>query len=70
MLPEACGLPTIGKEGLKDPEDLASRLRTALHEIRVAYPTLIHRLELALLQHLTSITVASTDRYLKSDEST
>jgi hypothetical protein len=48
MLPEACGLPAIGKEGLKDPEELASRLRRALHEIRIAYPTLIHRLELAI----------------------
>jgi hypothetical protein len=48
MLPEACGLPAIGKEGLKDPEELASRLRGALHEIRVAYPTLIHRLEMAI----------------------
>jgi hypothetical protein len=48
MLPEACGLPAIGKEGLKDPEELASRLRRALHEIRIAYPTLIHRLEGAI----------------------
>jgi hypothetical protein len=48
MLPEACGLPAIGKKGLKDPEELASRLRRALHEIRVAYPTLIHRLEMAI----------------------
>jgi len=48
MLPEACGLPPIGKEGIKDPEELASRLRRALHEIRIAYPTLIHRLEMAI----------------------
>jgi hypothetical protein len=48
MLPEACGLPAIGQEGLKDPEELASRLRRGLHEIRVAYPTLIHRLEEAI----------------------
>lgn len=48
MLPEACGLPAIGKEGLKDSEELASRLRRALHEIRIAYPTLIHRLEMAI----------------------
>lgn len=48
MLPEACGLPPIGKEGLKEPEELASRLRRALHEIRIAYPTLIHRLEMAI----------------------
>jgi hypothetical protein len=48
MLPEACGLSAIGKEGLKDPEELASRLRRALHEIRIAYPTLIHRLEKAI----------------------
>jgi hypothetical protein len=48
MLPEACGLRAIGKEGLKDPEELASRLRRALHEIRIAYPTLIHRLEKAI----------------------
>ncbi|MBZ5605649.1 MAG: hypothetical protein LAO79_25395 [Acidobacteriia bacterium] len=48
MLPEACGLPPIGTEGIKDPEELASRLRRALHEIRIAYPTLIHRLEMAI----------------------
>lgn len=48
MLPEACALPAIGKEGLKEPEELASRLRCALHEIRVAYPTLIHRLDSAI----------------------
>lgn len=48
MLPEACGLPPIGKEGLKDPEELASRLRRALHEIRTAYPSLVHRLEVAI----------------------
>ena len=48
MLPEACGLPPIGTEGIKDPEELASRLRRALHEIRMAYPTLIHRLEMAI----------------------
>jgi hypothetical protein len=48
MLPEACGLPPIGKEGLKDPEELASRLRRGLHEIRTAYPSLIHRLEMAI----------------------
>jgi hypothetical protein len=48
MLPEACGLPAISKDGLKDPEELASRLRRALHEIRIAYPTLIHRLEMAI----------------------
>ena len=38
----------IGKEGMKDSEELASRLRRALHEIRIAYPTLIHRLEMAI----------------------
>lgn len=48
MLPEACGLPPIGREGFKDLEELASRLRRALHEIRLAYPTLIHRLEMAI----------------------
>ena len=48
MLPEACGLPPIGNDNFKDPEELASRLRRALHEIRMAYPTLIHRLEVAI----------------------
>ena len=48
MLPEACGLPPIGNDGLKDPAESASRLRRALHEIRTAYPTLIHRLEMAI----------------------
>ena len=48
MLPDACGLPPIGPEGIEDPEELASRLRRALHEIRMAYPSLIHRLEAAV----------------------
>jgi len=44
MIPEACGLPPIGKEGLRASEELAARLRTALHEIRTAYPRLVARL--------------------------
>jgi hypothetical protein len=48
MLPEACGLPPICKDGFSDSEELASRLRRGLHEIRIAYPTLIHRLEMAI----------------------
>lgn len=47
-LPEACGLAPIGKNGLKNPNELAARLRTALHEIRTAYPKLITRLENAM----------------------
>ena len=47
-LPEACGLPPIGKDGLKTPDELAARLRTALHEIRTAYPKLIERLRSAI----------------------
>lgn len=48
MLPESCGLPPIGEDGLKAPDELASRLRRALHEIQIAYPSLIHRLESAI----------------------
>lgn len=48
-LPEACGLPPIGKNGLKAPDELAAGLRIALHEIRTAYPKLIKRLEDAIL---------------------
>jgi len=48
MLPEACGLPSIGKESPRDPEELASRLKSGLHEIRVCYPTLINRLQMAI----------------------
>jgi hypothetical protein len=47
-LPEACGLPSIGNDGLKEPEELAARLKRALHEIQTAYPALIHRLETAI----------------------
>jgi hypothetical protein len=47
-LPEACGLPPIGKDGLQTPDELAARLRTALHEIRTAYPKLIERLRNAI----------------------
>jgi hypothetical protein len=48
MLPDACGLPPIGNDGIKNPDELASRLRRSLHEIRMAYPALIHRLEMAI----------------------
>jgi hypothetical protein len=48
LLPQACGLKPIGTEGLKNPEDLAGRLRAALHEIRTAYPQLIIRLQKAI----------------------
>ncbi len=47
-LPEACGLPPIGNDGLQEPEELASRLKRAIHEIQTAYPTLIHRLQTAI----------------------
>lgn len=47
-LPESCGLPAIGEDGLKNPDELAARLRTALHEIRTAYPKLIERLRNAI----------------------
>lgn len=47
-LPEACGLPPIGSDGLKTPDELAARLRKALHEIRTAYPNLIERLRDAI----------------------
>lgn len=47
-LPKACGLPPVGEDGLKTPDELAARLRTALHEIRTAYPKLIERLRDAI----------------------
>ncbi len=47
-LPEACGLPPIHRDGLKTPDELAASLRTALHEIRTAYPNLIERLRKAI----------------------
>ncbi len=47
-LPEACGLPPVGKEGLKSPDEFGARLRSALHDIRMAYPALIARLENAI----------------------
>ncbi len=48
MIPVACGLTPIGKEGIKATDELALRLRTSLHEIRTAYSKLIHRLEHAI----------------------
>lgn len=47
-LPEACGLPPVGKEGLKNPEIFTAELKTALHEIRTSYPSLIQRLNNSL----------------------
>ncbi|MHC1763381.1 MAG: hypothetical protein AB9869_03600 [Verrucomicrobiia bacterium] len=48
MLPEACGLPAIDKHNLTDPDELAVRLRAALHEIRAAYSKLIKHLSAAI----------------------
>jgi hypothetical protein len=48
MIPEACGLAPIGDKGIRTPEELAGRLRTALHEIRTAYPKLVTRLRNAI----------------------
>jgi hypothetical protein len=48
LLPEACGLPPVGEDGLGSPDELASRLRTALHDIRTAYSKLINRIGDAL----------------------
>lgn len=48
LLPAACGLAPIGPTGLKSPDEFAARLRTALHDIRSAYPKLIERLETAI----------------------
>lgn len=47
-LPEACGMSPIGRGGIENPEELASRLRRTLHGIRMAYPSLIQRLEKAI----------------------
>lgn len=47
-LPQACGLPPIVEKRMCDPGELASRLRTSLHEIRMAYSKLIERLGTAL----------------------
>jgi hypothetical protein len=48
MIPEACGLAPIGDKGIRTPEELAGRLRKALHEIRIAYPKLVTRLRNAI----------------------
>jgi hypothetical protein len=61
-LPEACGLPPIGGEGLKTPDELAARLRTALHEIRTAYPKLIERLHNAICAAFDAEVKAPTAR--------
>lgn len=47
-LPEACGLTPIGGDGPRTPDEMAARLRNALHEIRTAYPKLIERLRNAI----------------------
>ena len=61
-LPEACGLPPISGEGLKTPDELAARLRTALHEIRTAYPKLIERLHNAICAAFDAEVKAPTAR--------
>ena len=66
-LPEACGLPPIGKDGLKTPDELAARLRTALNEIRTAYPKLIERLQHAIYAAFDVAIRTSNGRRLISD---
>ena len=69
-LPEACGLPPIGKDGLKTPDELAERLRTALHEIRMAYPNLVRRLGAAICAAFDVVTTPSLGRRLVADRAT
>ena len=47
-LPQACGLSPIGKDNFDAIDELAVRLRTALHDIRAAYPRLIDNLRTAI----------------------
>lgn len=47
-LPQACALPPITMAASPDIEELAIRLRGALHEIRTAYPNLLTRIGNAL----------------------
>ena len=67
-LPVACGLPPIGSEGLNAPDELGAHLRTALHEIRTAYPNLIERLRNAIFaafdvaEHTTQGRIVIADR--------
>lgn len=69
-LPEACGLPPIGKGGLKTPDELAARLRTALHEIRTAYPKLIERLRNAICAAFDVAAKTPARRSIISDRAT
>ena len=66
-LPQACGLPPIGKDGLKTPDELAARLRKALHEIRTAYPNLIERLRAAIFAAFDVDVKTPTGRSIISD---
>jgi hypothetical protein len=68
-LPEACGLPPIGSDGLKTPDELAARLRlrTALHEIRTAYPKLIERTRNAICAAFDVAAKAPAGRSIISD---
>lgn len=43
-LPVACGFAPVTAQGLSEPEKFAATLKTALHEIRTAYPNLLERL--------------------------
>ncbi|MEI7899379.1 MAG: hypothetical protein WCK89_03945 [bacterium] len=47
-LPQACGLLPVGSDRSGSPDELALRLRTALHDIRSAYTKLIERLGFAI----------------------
>jgi hypothetical protein len=66
-LPEACGFPPIGKSGLKNPDELAARLRSAMHEIRTAYPKLIGRLRTALFAAFDIAPAPPSGRQLIAD---
>jgi hypothetical protein len=47
-LPQACGLPPVGESAAATPEEFASRLANAMHELRTAYTKLIERLGKAI----------------------
>lgn len=66
-LPEACGLPPIGKKGLTSPHELAARLRIAFHEIRTAYPKLIERLRHSIFAAFDIATTTPSARSIIAD---
>jgi hypothetical protein len=65
-LPQSCGLPPITTSGKGNAEELAKCLRSAIHELQVAYPNLVNRIAKALYAAFDMVYDITTSRNILS----